>query len=342
MSEARKRAGLKLEEVALKLGVGTRMLSRYEYGETTPSMDRLAAFAEIVGVPVVSLLSESVHQATDHGNVRMFKVPVITRIPASGLSFGFDDVPVEEWILTSVAAANAFALRAHGDSMSPRIDDGDLVICAPDQPFENNKIYAVVAGDSEHTLKTVQKTDKGFMLIPYNQNFEAIFVPDGKLVRLYKALKVEKTLLALLLMIATTVFAQAPKAEVGWTRKQFDEAFQNKYKYERSNDSTLVSIASFEAWRRRGAFTAKFRNDSLLFWSWSTDNLQGKIVPAIETSMHKAGFKTTSLQGSDDRIFYLPKDWEFSSPAYRLTLNRADAILNVAHAKADYLLPKKK
>lgn len=210
MKLAREKAGKPPEEVAFRMGIGLRTYQHYEYGDTMPSLKRLKDFVAIVGGTVFELLEGAIDYGSKVAEFnlqeplapkiaeaslpQLFSVPLITRIPASGLTLGFEDIPVEEWVVTSVSAPNAFALRAHGDSMSPKIEDGDTVVCAPDQPFENNKIYAVVAGESEHTLKTVKKVEGGFLLVPFNQAFDTLFVPESKLVKLYKALKVEKLL----------------------------------------------------------------------------------------------------------------------------------------------------
>jgi SOS-response transcriptional repressor LexA len=192
MSEARKKRGFEPEEVALKMGIGLRMYNRYEYGETMPSTKRLQQFAEIVGVPVTAFLSDKVYELSEHGATPLQLVPVLNRIPAGGFVLGFDDVPVEEHIYSEVKEPNVFALRVVGDSMSPKIDDGDLVVVSPERPFEDGKIYCVIIDGDEHTLKTVKRSNGGYLLIPYNQMHEMLIVPDAKMVKLYRVLEIIK------------------------------------------------------------------------------------------------------------------------------------------------------
>lgn len=182
----RERKGLTQKQVAEKLDIGVRMYQRIEQtGRAT--IDNIVKLGEILDATIADLTEEP-------SGIKLYKVPLITRIPASGFRLGFEDVQVEDWIYTTVSAAGAFALKAHGDSMSPKIEDGDVIIVAPDQPFENNKIYAVIAGESEHTLKTVKRIEGGYLLVPFNQNYDTLFVPEPKLIKLYKALNVVKAL----------------------------------------------------------------------------------------------------------------------------------------------------
>ncbi len=77
--------------------------------------------------------------------------------------------------------------------MSPEISAGDYALFVQDMQFENGKIYAVVAYDSEATLKKVYKTDGGWTLIPLNPKFQTMFVPDDKMIKMYKLVEVVRT-----------------------------------------------------------------------------------------------------------------------------------------------------
>jgi len=193
MKAARDRAGLKPEEVALRMGLGLRALQKYEYGESVPTVKRLEHFAEIVGVPLSSLLADKVYELSDRGAIPLHMVPVLNRIPAGGFVLGFDDSPVEEHIYSAIKDPNAFALRVVGDSMSPKIDEGDLVVLSPEREFEDNRIYAVVTDDSAHTLKTVRRVNGGYWLLPFNPNYNPELVPDGRMVKLIRVPEIRKS-----------------------------------------------------------------------------------------------------------------------------------------------------
>ena len=56
LAQARKEAGLTQEELARKVYVTRQAVSRWETGETTPSIDMTKLLASALGVPVMRLL----------------------------------------------------------------------------------------------------------------------------------------------------------------------------------------------------------------------------------------------------------------------------------------------
>ena len=69
--------------------------------------------------------------------------------------------------------ADSFALRVDGDSMSPRINDGDIVILSPSVPAAQGQIaVARVANQIGVTCKLIRSTDRAVHLIPINERYE--------------------------------------------------------------------------------------------------------------------------------------------------------------------------
>ena len=56
LAQARKEAGMTQEELARKVFVTRQAISRWETGETTPSIDMTKLLASALGVPVIRLL----------------------------------------------------------------------------------------------------------------------------------------------------------------------------------------------------------------------------------------------------------------------------------------------
>jgi len=68
---------------------------------------------------------------------------------------------------------DSFALRIDGDSMSPRINDGDIVILSPSVPAAQGHIaIARVARQIGVTCKLIRTTESGVHLIPINEKYE--------------------------------------------------------------------------------------------------------------------------------------------------------------------------
>ena len=71
------------------------------------------------------------------------------------------------------AFPDSFALHVDGDSMSPRIKDGDIVIASPSLPASQGQIAIVrVANQIGVTCKLLRISPKGLHLVPINEQYE--------------------------------------------------------------------------------------------------------------------------------------------------------------------------
>jgi len=68
---------------------------------------------------------------------------------------------------------DSFALQIDGDSMSPRINDGDIVILSPSVPAAQGQIaIARIAHQIGVTCKLIRTTEREVHLIPINEKYE--------------------------------------------------------------------------------------------------------------------------------------------------------------------------
>jgi len=68
---------------------------------------------------------------------------------------------------------DSFALHIDGDSMSPRINDGDIVILSPSVPAAQGQIgIARLANQIGVTCKLIRSTEQAVHLIPINERYE--------------------------------------------------------------------------------------------------------------------------------------------------------------------------
>jgi len=85
-----------------------------------------------------------------------------------------DRIPIATKIL-GFASEDAFLVKAKGNSMSPKINEGDLVIAKKTSYAENGDI-AVCVNDGGAMIKKIQK-NKNLILVSINPSFEP-FVAD--------------------------------------------------------------------------------------------------------------------------------------------------------------------
>ncbi|MFC1551961.1 LexA family protein [Candidatus Latescibacterota bacterium] len=131
-------------------------------------------------------LSKSLNTTTDYlltgSSVRPDRIPLLSKIPGGApVAFTDGEYPVgfgEEFVdRGDVTDMNAFALIVDGDSMSPRINSGDIVIISPNAPVSSRCIAAVTIRNEDHTLKRVIFLDKDKVLLqPENESFDPLVV----------------------------------------------------------------------------------------------------------------------------------------------------------------------
>ena len=89
---------------------------------------------------------------------------------------------------------NYFYLVVKGDSMEPRISDGDLALVHRQSTLENGDLGVLVYGsDGEGTLKKYIQRGNSVILHPFNPAYEELVIKGEELDHLYIAGKVVET-----------------------------------------------------------------------------------------------------------------------------------------------------
>lgn len=87
-----------------------------------------------------------------------------------------DRIPIATRLL-SFPSFEAFLVKAKGDSMAPRIKEGDLVIGKRTDKFENGML-AVCVSDGESLIKRIQKDGNSIILTSLNVEFPPFLASD--------------------------------------------------------------------------------------------------------------------------------------------------------------------
>ena len=67
-----------------------------------------------------------------------------------------------------------FALKVHGDSMSPVLIEDDIVVIKKQNDFENGDIVVAIINGDEATIKKGKKSDSSILLQPLNSAYEPL------------------------------------------------------------------------------------------------------------------------------------------------------------------------
>lgn len=154
-------------------GLTDSQISSWYNGRYRPNGEAMAKIAKALGVTVDYLLGKEEAPVAKLTLPEFKEVPVIGKVAAG--------VPIsaqEDIIGTVMTEKNVFALRIKGDSMSPRIMDGDVVLVKQQDTAEDGDIVIALI-DGEATCKVLKRSHGSVMLVPFNATF-APFVYSGQ------------------------------------------------------------------------------------------------------------------------------------------------------------------
>jgi len=191
LKKRRKDLGMSQKQLAEAVGLSTKTIQKYEYGDT-PKGPNLISLSQSLSCSIDWLLMGSglVSSAYSHGNVRVCEeetelsmIPkVLARLNAGGGSletsnnikgmYGFR----HDWIKQKGDPSRMILMDVSGDSMSPEIKDGDTVLVDQSQTdIYIGKIYAVSIGQ-EITVKYVERVPEKIILRSDNRTWNDIEV----------------------------------------------------------------------------------------------------------------------------------------------------------------------
>ena len=166
----RKKKGLTQGDLAKIIGVSDSSIGMYETDQRIPSYDIQDAIADFFNVDLDFLFGRKSY----FGNIT--KIPVYGQIAAGIPLLAVEDIEDYEEIDEATARnGEHIALRIHGDSMEPRICDGDVIIIRKQPTCEDGDVCAVCVNGDYATCKKVRFVADGIMLVSLNTAYEPQF-----------------------------------------------------------------------------------------------------------------------------------------------------------------------
>lgn len=168
---ARKSAHMGQAELGAAIGIGKSSISEWESGKRSPDIDKVHDIANALGVTPAYLMGWDESPALPAGlsPVRKRRIPMIGHV-AAGVPI-MAEREYEEYEDDTYGISCDYVLRVEGDSMEPRIMDGDVVYVR-EQPDVDDGQIAVVGVDDSVTLKVVYHIQNGLQLISLNPKYK--------------------------------------------------------------------------------------------------------------------------------------------------------------------------
>ena len=162
----REKKELTQQQLADALGISRSTIGMYEKGNREPDFETLEAIADFFNINMGRLIGDLAPQKGKW-------IPVLglvrAGIPMDAVEYIIDYEEISE---DMARQGEFFALQIKGDSMEPRIKEGDVVIVRKQPDIESGEIAIVLVNGDEATIKKVQKFDGGINLIPSNPAYD--------------------------------------------------------------------------------------------------------------------------------------------------------------------------
>lgn len=165
-------------QLSESLGISYSTISDWINGKAYPRIDKIEMMANYFGINKSDLVEEHFTEQKPQG----LKIPVLGTVAAGiPISAVEDILDYEEVPQSWENQGEFFGLRIKGDSMQPKIDDGDVVIVRQQSDANSgDTVIALVNGD-DATCKKLQKTENGIMLVSTNPNYLPMFYSNEEI-----------------------------------------------------------------------------------------------------------------------------------------------------------------
>ena len=160
--------GLTQGELGDGVGATKQTIYKYESGiiSNIPS-DRLELLSIVLHTTPAYLMG---WEDKSNKSAKSVKIPVLNRVSAGIPIEAIEEIINYEEIPEEMAkTGDFFGLIIKGESMEPKMSDGDVVIIRRQGDIESGQVGVVIVDDTDATVIRVIKESNGIMLVATNQ-----------------------------------------------------------------------------------------------------------------------------------------------------------------------------
>ena len=171
IKSAREDLKLTKRELAKRIGVHESSINKYEKGLVDIPLSKISELSRVLNVTEAYLMGWE-----DEQKPQGLQIPVLGTVAAGiPISAVEDILDYEEIPQSWENQGEFFGLRIKGDSMQPKMDDGDVVIVRQQSDANSGDTVIVLVNGDDATCKRLEKTDNGIMLVSTNPKYPPMF-----------------------------------------------------------------------------------------------------------------------------------------------------------------------
>ena len=178
--KVRTEKGLTQSELANRAGYKSRStIAKIESGERDAPQSMIVALAKALGTTPSYLMGWDDNEKTIENNTVVLPQDKIRMIPVyESVSAGFgayaDNYVVEYmplYIFSNEEAKNTMCILVKGDSMFPKIEDGDKIQVLKQDWAENGQVVVALIDGDNAVVKKIEYTENSIRLISFNPEY---------------------------------------------------------------------------------------------------------------------------------------------------------------------------
>lgn len=179
---AMKLLDLKQTDLVSRTGISKGALSSYISGRYVPKQNNIYLIAKALNVSEAWLMGADVPMSRTYTSNNSISINVLGRvaagIPIEAVNYIIDTEEITEELART---GEFFGLKIKGDSMEPRICDGDVVIVRQQDDAESGDIVIAMVNGDDATCKRLVKYAQSIALVSLNTKYEPMMFTNDEI-----------------------------------------------------------------------------------------------------------------------------------------------------------------
>lgn len=172
-------ANLKQADLVEMTGISKGALSSYLSGKYIPKQNNIFLISKALNVSESWLMGNDVPRERSNKLVdsnSAIKIPVLGRV-AAGIPITATEYIIDTEEISKVMASDGeyFGLQIKGDSMEPKISNGDIVIVRKQSDADDGDLVIALVNGNDAVCKRLKKYKEGIALISTNPAYEPMY-----------------------------------------------------------------------------------------------------------------------------------------------------------------------
>lgn len=174
---------LKQTDLVSRTGISKGALSSYISGRYVPKQNNIYLIAKALNVSEAWLMGADVPMSRNVKSKNGITINVLGRV-AAGIPINAitEIIDTEEISEEMAKTGEYFGLKIKGDSMEPRIYDGDVVIVRQQDSAESGDIVIAMVNGDDATCKRLIKYASSIALVSLNSKYEPMMFTDKEVI----------------------------------------------------------------------------------------------------------------------------------------------------------------